>query len=117
MTIRYVDSTGKPWAFELDCTPLQGRMFASLLRSVRNIGSREELCLTFYERYEENAAFRGGIEHAVLSALRDWAHSATTDGANVLGDVANVNASTANGMANVMDDDTDDRVHYYWENF
>lgn len=114
MTIRYVDSTGNPWAFELDCNPSQLRMFASLLRSVRNIGSREELCLTFYERYEENTAFRGGMEHAVLSALRDWTRSATPDGANVLGDVANVNASTANGMGNDTDDDG---VHYYWENF
>lgn len=47
-------------------------MFERLLTFVRSIGSREELTLSYLDKWEENTAFRNGMENAVLSALRDW---------------------------------------------
>lgn len=125
MTINHVDRTGKPWAFELDCTPIQGRMFQRLLGFVRSIGGKESLTVGFLTDVEGNTAFRDGMEHAVLSALRTWAVEPThgvppdePDGAELL-DIparvtkpANVSTSTVND-----NEEPDEREPYYWENF
>lgn len=122
MTIRHVDRTGHPWTFEIDCTPIQGRMFERLLLAVRNIGSREELALSYLAEWEVNDGFRNGMEHAVLSALRDWAQTPTgtpepsTDSGTVSGTV-NVNPSTVSGSINTNDTEPDEREPYYWERF
>lgn len=103
MTIRHVDRTGKPWTFEIDCTPEQGQMFQRLLLSVRNIGNREELRVSYLAEWDSNTAFRNGMENAVLSALRDWAgtlHEKPTEEPRL-----NLNY------------EPDEREPYYWENF
>lgn len=123
MRIEHVDRAGNPWAFELDCTPIQGRMVERLLHYVRSIGSREGLTISYLEDWEANTAFRDGLEHAILSALREWTQtntgtpdvdaltvSATTDG----------KTSTANGKVSDTDTEpaeTEEREPYYWENF
>lgn len=125
MTIRHVDRTGKPWTFNVECTPVQGRMFEQLLRTVRNVGSREELTLSYLERLEENTAFRDALEHAVLSALRGWNGASTATTATPqpepptparVSETVNVNPSTVSDNTNDTDDDGNG-VRYYWENF
>ena len=120
MTINHVDRTGKPWAFELDCTPIQGRMFQRLLGFVRSIGGKESLTVGFLTDVEGNTAFRDGMEHAVLSALRTWAAEPThgvppdePDGAELL-DIPVRVSEPANAST---DDEPDEREPYYWENF
>ena len=122
MTIRHTDRTGHPWTFEIDCTPVQGRMFERLLLCVRNIGSREELSLSYLANLESNTAFRDGMEHAVLSALREWRGTPTATPepqpptpARVSG-TDNVNPSTVSDFTNGTEP-ADEREPYYWENF
>ena len=110
MTIRHVDRTGTPWTFEIDCTPIQGQMFERLLTSVRAIGNREELNLSYLADMEGNTAFRNTLEHVVLSALRKWAEPPTP--ARVSGTV-NVNASTVSTNTEPVEE----REPYYWELF
>lgn len=123
MTIRHVDRAGNPWAFNLDCTPTQGRMFERLLTFVRTIGNREELTLSYLQDLDGNTAFRDGMEHAVLSALRDWAEPPTgtpdTSTANdKVSETVNVNPSTVSGTINTNDTEPDEeREPYYWERF
>lgn len=129
MTIFHVDRTGKPWAFELDCTPIQGRMFQRLLGFVRSIGGKESLTVSFLSDVKGNTAFRDGMEHAVLSALRTWAAEPThgvppdePDGEDFLNipvrvnEPVGVNPSTVNEKANT-NDEPEEREPYYWENF
>ena len=72
MTIRHKDRTGKTWTFQIDCTPVQGRLVERLLKSVYCLGNREELTLTYLAEWEANTAFRNSLEQVVLSALREW---------------------------------------------
>ena len=72
MTIRHKDKTGKTWTFEMDCTPVQGRLIERLLKFVYCLGNREELTLSYLAKWEENTAFRNSLEQVVLSALREW---------------------------------------------
>ena len=118
MTIRHVDRTGHPWTFNINCTPTQGRMFERLLTFVRSIGSREELTLSYLDKWEENTEFRNGMENAVLSALRNWAEppTGTPDTSTDSGKV-NVNPSTVSGSINTNDTEPDEREPYYWELF
>lgn len=105
MIIRHVDRTGKPWTFNVDCTPIQGRMFERLLLYVRNMGNREELNLSYLAELDYNTAFRDGIENAVLSALQQWTGAARI-------------AATPQEQAPVEEPDTvEGRKPYYWENF
>ncbi len=120
MTINHVDRTGKPWAFELDCTPIQGRMFQRLLGFVRSIGGKESLTVGFLTDVEGNTAFRDGMEHAVLSALRTWAAEPThgvppdePDGAELL----DIPVRVSEPAHASTDDEPDEREPYYWENF
>ena len=112
MTIRHTDRTGHPWTFEIDCTPIQGRMFERLLSCVRNIGSREELTLSYLERFEENTAFRDGMENAILSALRDWRGTRTATPKP-----QPPTPERISGTGNTTDDDDGNGIRYYWENF
>lgn len=100
MTIRHTDRAGKPWTFRIDCTPIQGRMFERLLTAVRTIGNREQLTLSYLSDVDGNTAFRDELEHAVLSALRDWAGT-----------------STETPEPSTIDTEPDEREPYYWENF
>ena len=135
MTIRHVDRTGHPWTFDIDCTPVQGRMFERLLLSARNVGNREELTLSYLAAVEENTAFRNVLEHVVLSALRTWAETLTNrhpappvppvspvevrKSANVkpstVSKTANVTPFDVNELLDVEDDG--ERKPYYWEDF
>ena len=95
-------------------------MFERLLLCVRNIGSREELSLSYLANLESNTAFRDGMEHAVLSALREWRGTPTAapeppTPARVSG-TDNVNPSTVSDFTNVTEP-ADEREPYYWENF
>ena len=117
MTITHVDRTGTPWTFEIDCTPIQGRMVERLLTFVRCLGNSEELTLSYLADLEKNTAFRDTLEHVVLSAVRDWGQPAqqppTPTPARVNASTVNVNASTVS-----TNEETDDeREPYYWENF
>lgn len=107
MTIRHVDRTGKPWTFEMDCTPEQGRMFERLLLTVRNIGNREELNLHYLLNADVNTEFRDGMERAVLSALKTWAE----------GTPATVPQAPEPHALRTEPDGDDEREPYYWENF
>ena len=100
MTIRYTDRAGKPWTFRIDCTPIQGRMFEHLLTSVRTIGNREQITLSYLSDVDGNTAFRDGMEHAVLLALSNWA-----------------GASTGTPDTSTTGTEPDEREPYYWENF
>ena len=114
MTIRHVDRTGTPWTFEIDCTPIQGRMVERLLTFVRCLGNSEELTLTYLADWEENTAFRNTLEHVVLSALRDWGQPPQQPPTPArVSDTVNVNASTVN----TNEEPDDEREPYYWENF
>ena len=108
MTIRHVDRTGKPWTFEIDCTPVQGRMFERLLLTVRNIGNREELNLDFLLD-AGNTAFRDEMERAVLSALKTWTEN----------NAATVPHTPEPAALRGKDEpaDGDEREPYYWERF
>ena len=115
MRIEHVDRAGNPWAFELDCTPTQGRMFERLLFYLRSIGSREGLTISYLEDWEANTAFRDGMEHAVLSALREWTQTDT--GAP---DALAVSCTTDGKPSTAEDtgaDEPEEREPYYWENF
>ena len=106
-------------------------MFERLLTTVHNVGSREELSLSYLRDAEENTAFRDDMEHAVLSALKTWAENRTAapvptppppqrtknepreTPVNVSRkgyDVTNLNADTDT-------DEIEEREPYYWENF
>ena len=111
MIIRHVDRTGTPWVFQLDCSPIQGQIFERLLTSVRAIGNREELNLSYLAEWEENTAFRNTLEHVVLSALRDWTAPPTPARVS---ETVNVNPSTVNTNTN---EEPDEREPYYWELF
>lgn len=125
MTIRHVDRTGKPWTFKVDCTPIQGRIFEQLLRTVRNVGSREELSLSYLSDMDANTAFRDELEHVVLSALRGWNGGTTATAAPPLpqptparvSETVNVNPSTVSDNVNTNADADGEREPYYWENF
>ena len=120
MTIEHVDRRGTPWAFELDCTPIQGRMFERLLCYLRSIGSREGLTISYLEEWEDNTAFRDGMEHAVLSALREWTQTNTGApdvDALTVNETVNVTPSTDNDTISEKDTEPDEREPYYWENF
>jgi len=137
MTIRHTDTTGHPWTFEIDCTPIQGRMFERLLTSVSTVGNLEQLALSYMEDAEGNRTFRYAIEHALLSALRTWTENRTNAKPKPLPtppvtppqpirENINLRRRRISGTVNthsptVADDDTDTdddgRVHYYWENF
>ena len=107
MTIRHVDRAGNPWTFEIDCTPVQGRMFERLLLTVRNIGNREELNLDFLLD-AGNTAFRDDMEHAVLSALKTWTENTNT---------ATAPPTPAALRGTDEQDGDDEREPYYWESF
>ena len=99
-------------------------MFERLLTLVRTIGNREELTLSYLQDLDGNTAFRDGMEHVVLSALRDWKGTAATPEPQPptparVSETVNVNPSTVSDNVNTNDtDDADgDRVRYYWENF
>lgn len=77
-------------------------MFEHLLTAVRTIGNREQLTLSYLSDVEGNRAFCAEMEHAVLSALRDWAGTSTAV-------VPDASAAT--------DAEPDEREPYYWENF
>ena len=95
-------------------------MFERLLLGVRNIGNYEELSISYLENLRENTAFRDGMEHAVLSALREWTESTRTD-TPPPPTPQNLNEQRNNkGLpAYNLNDDTDEqeRAPYYWENF
>ena len=74
-------------------------MFERLLTFVRSIGSREELTLSYLDKWEENTAFRNGMENAVLSALRDWAEPPT----------GTPDTSTVSGSTNTNGTEPDER--------
>ena len=121
MTIQHVDRTGHPWTFEMNCTPIQGQMVQRLLSSVRCIGNREELNLSYLAEWEDNTAFRDDMEHVVLSALRDWGGTthrrpADTSTPARVSETVNTNPVTVSGTVNTNDAD-DEREPYYWENF
>ena len=136
MTIKHVDRTGHPWTFNIECTPEQGRMFERLLLSARNVGNREELNLSYWDRAEDNTAFRNEIEHVILSALREWVQTSTyrphtVEPTNANGAV-NVNAAKVNGAVDVKavtvdsndtpadastDADGEENEQYYWQRF
>lgn len=130
MTIRHVDRTGHPWTFDIDCTPVQGRMFERLLLSARNVGNREELTLSYLSAVEDNTAFRNEMEHAVLSALSTWAETLRNrhpaPPLAPVNDTANVKPPTVNKTANaapfnvydfITPDEDNEREPYYWEDF
>lgn len=111
MTIQHTDRTGHVWTFNIDCTTTQGRMFERLLLSVANVGNREKLALSYYENIESNTAFRDGLEHAVLSALKQWAENRPA-----------VSPPSARGTGGEQEDRSpadggNEREPYYWENF
>ena len=136
MRITHVDRTGHPWTFDIDCTPEQGRMFERLLLSARNVGNREELNLSYWDRAEDNTAFRNEIEHVVLTALQEWVPTSTyrphVIPPNYVNEAANLNAAKVNETANVKpvtvhsndapadastDADGEENEQYYWQRF
>jgi hypothetical protein len=80
-------------------------MFKQFLACVRSVGRNQELCLRYYENMEENEAFRKGLETAILTAVQTWVESRT--------------APPPPPQRHDTDEDNDgeDRVRYYWENF
>ena len=124
MTIRHKDRTGKPWAFELNCTPVQGRLVERLLEFVRCIGNREELTVTYLAEWEANTAFRNSMEYVVLSALREW-DGTLIEPPKPLEEpppptpepVTQTSTVPPTFSTNTHDDDDDGKPHYYWENF
>ena len=113
MTIQHTDSTGKPWTFEIDCTPIQGRMFERLLLCVRTIGNREALSLSYMEKYESNTGFRAVMEHVVLSALKEWTYTAAAKPEPLTPEVSTT--TTAPPPPPSGDDDDDKPPKYYWQ--
>jgi hypothetical protein len=114
MTITHVDRTGTPWTFEIDCTPIQGRMVERLLSFVHCIGNREEITLSYLADWEQNTAFRDTLEHVVLSALREWTAPPQQPPTPArVSETVNVNASTVNTNTEPVEE----REPFYWENF
>ena len=114
MRISHVDRNGKPWTFDVDCTPVQGQLFQRLLTFVRCIGNREELTLTYLEDWAGNTAFRDEMEHVVLSALQQWTGTATHEPVTP---TPTTTATEPPPTPSGNDDDDDGTPHYYWENF
>ena len=124
MRIKHVDRTGKPWTFEIDCTPVQGRLVQRLLTFVRCLGNQEELTVTYLAEWEANTAFRNSLETVVLSALREWdgtlleppkpleEPTPTPEPAPI----TQTSTVPPTFSTNTKDDD-DGKIHYYWENF
>ena len=125
MELRHKDRTGKPWTFQLDCTPVQGRLVQRLLTFVRCLGNQEELTVTYLADWEENTAFRNTLEHVVLSAVQEWDGTPMEppkplEEPPTFQEPAPPPETTATKpptfSTNTKDDD-DGRIHYYWENF
>lgn len=125
MRITHVDRTGKPWALDLNCTPVQGRMVKRLLEFVRCLGNREELTVTYLAEWEANTAFRNSLEHVVLSALREWDGTLKEPPQPLEEPTPTPEPEPPTTTAtvpptfstNTRDDDDDGKPHYYWENF
>lgn len=124
MELRHKDRTGKPWTFQLDCTPVQGRLVQRLLTFVRCLGNQEELTVTYLAELEANTAFRNSLETVVLSALREWDGTLLEPPKQLeepptFQEPAPPPETTATKpptfSTNTKDDDG--RIHYYWENF
>ena len=127
MELRHKDRTGKPWTFQLDCTPVQGRLVQRLLTFVRCLGNQEELTVTYLAEWEANTAFRNSLETVVLSALREWdgtlleppkpLEAPPTFQEPAPAPTPTTDATKPPTFSTNTKDDDDGRIHYYWENF
>ena len=123
MVIRHKDRTGKTWTFQIDCTPVQGRVVKRLLEFVRCIGNREELTVTYLADWEANTAFRNTLEHVVLSAVQEWDGTLLAEPQlfeepepTPEPEPPTTTATTPPTFSTNKRDD-DGQIHYYWENF
>ena len=121
MTIKHVDRTGHPWAFQIDCTPVQGRMVQRLLTFVRCLGNQEELTVTYLADWEANTAFRNSMENVVLSALREWDGTLIEPPKQLEEPTPPTpeppTATEPPTFSTNTKSDDDGKIHYYWENF
>lgn len=70
MRVAHEDSTGRRWAFDVPCHPLQANMVIRFLRHLRNLGNAESrgiLRPTDYVQEVQNLS--RDIEQTVLRAL------------------------------------------------
>lgn len=118
MTIRHTDRTGKAWTFKIHCTTVQGRMFERLLNAARNVGSREELSVSYLRDTEGNTAFQDDIEHVVLSALKTWTENRPAPEPPPPPPQPVIPRTAVSNLNLTTDaDEVEEREPYYWENF
>lgn len=114
MVVRYTDTTGRKWAFGVQGTPYQVRIFRRVLSTFRGITGGERLSLSYLENFVGNDAFAAEIEAAVLSALSQRFPAPPQASAPTAQEREQEQPPVE---ASRSDDCEADRVTYYWEKF
>ena len=111
MVVRYTDTTGRKWAFGVQGTPYQIRIFRRVLSTFRGITGGERLSLSYLADFVGNDAFAADVEAVVLSALSQRFPAPPPQAAPPKAQ------AQERPTASTSRTDDADRVTYYWENF
>lgn len=126
MNVYYTDTQGRKWAFAVEGTPYQIRLFRRVLSALRGVTGGERLSLSYLADTFNNDAFTAEVEAVALSALSQrfpvdpQGFTPPPPFTSTAQDQEQADAVTVSRSDADTGKDTEaenERITYYWENF